>query len=69
MEEMANKAYSKAIPELIRNNIIAELIERDIKETKDGISIYDLTQKQLARELGRARFMDISVDSPENKWF
>lgn len=66
---MASRAHNVALPELIRKNIIAELIERGIEVTKDGTSIYDLSQKQLARELGKARFKDINVDSPENKWF
>lgn len=66
---MAGRAHNVALPELIRNNIIAELIERGIKVTEDGTSIFELTQKQLARELGKARYRDIDVDSPENKWF
>lgn len=66
---MANRAHNVALPELIRKNIIDELIERGIEVTKDGTSIYELSQKQLARELGRARYMDINVESPENKWF
>lgn len=66
---MANRAHNVALPELIRQNIISELIERGIEVTKDGTSIYELSQKQLARELGKARYMDINVDSPENKWF
>jgi hypothetical protein len=58
-----------SISELKRNNIIERLLAKGIKETKDGVSIYDLDYRALKFELAIADFREIAVEKDANKWF
>jgi Mn-dependent DtxR family transcriptional regulator len=58
-----------AMSALVRNNLIEKLRYRGIKETKDGTSIYELSEKALVREIVIAQYQEVDIDSPENKFF
>jgi hypothetical protein len=57
------------IPELKRKHIIERLLEKGIKETKDGTSIHDLDYKSLKMELSIAQCLEVEVEKDEHKWF
>jgi hypothetical protein len=58
-----------AMAALVRNNLIEKLTSRGVKETKDGTSIYTLSEKALVREIVIAQYKEVDIDSPENKFF
>jgi hypothetical protein len=58
-----------AMSALIRNNLIEKLTSKGIKETNDGTSIYELSEKSLVREIVIAQYRERNTDSPENGWF
>lgn len=57
------------LPELKKNHIIERLLEKGIKETKDGTSIYDLDYRALIIELSIARCLEVAIEKDDNKWF
>jgi predicted transcriptional regulator len=59
----------KTLPELKRNHIIERLLEKGIKENKEGKSIYELDYKALRFELSIADYKEIETEKDENKWF
>lgn len=58
-----------AIVALVRNNLIEKLTSKGIKETKDGTSIYTLSEKALVPEIVISQYREKNIDSPENGWF
>ncbi|MCM3573317.1 hypothetical protein M3172_08925 [Mesobacillus subterraneus] len=63
------KKADAAMAGLIRNNLIEKLTSRGIKETKDGTSIYTLSEKALVREIVISQYRERNIDSPDNGWF
>lgn len=63
------KKSDAAMAALIRNNLIEKLTSRGIKETKDGTSIYTLSEKALVREIVINQYRERNIDSPDNGWF
>jgi hypothetical protein len=58
-----------AMSALVRNNLIEKLASRGVKETKDGTSIYELSEKALVREIVISQYRERNIESPENGWF
>ncbi|MDQ0412692.1 hypothetical protein [Mesobacillus stamsii] len=58
-----------AMSALVRNNLIEKLTSKGIKETKDGTSIYTLSEKALVREIVISQYQERNIDSPDNGWF
>lgn len=58
-----------AMAALVRNNLIEKLTSRGVKETKDGTSIYTLSEKALVREIVISQYRERNIESPENGWF
>jgi hypothetical protein len=62
--------YSAAtLPALKRNHIIERLLEKGIKETKDGTSIHDLSYRELKLQLSIAQCLEVEVEKDDNRWF
>lgn len=57
------------LPELKRNHIIEKLLEKGIKETKEGTSIHLLSYRELKLQLSIAQCLDVQIEKDDNKWF
>ena len=54
--------------EIMRQNYIQDLLARGTNE-KNGVSVYELSDEDLKRELALASFREKDIENDQNKWF
>jgi len=58
----------RACKQVMRQNYIQDLLARGITE-KSGVSIHNLSDEDLRRELALASFREKDTENDQNKWF